>query len=317
MIKAKVTRIESKDIYVITPESIEYRCVLPGRIKKSFNLKKDKLHTLDIVAVGDFVKIEKINDDRAVIESVLPRINYISRKAPKIRGAGIRGQRLEQIIAANVDLFIHVTSVHEPEFNNKFVDRMIVIAESNHVDFVLVINKIDLDHDGKIREWEKLYRNLGYSVIVTSVTENKNLATIKELLNNKTVLFWGQSGVGKSSLLNQIDYRINLKVGDISDYSGKGKHTTVTSRLIRLDNMELIDTPGIRELEPYGIRKEDLGHYFVEFPKYIPECRFNSCTHFHEPGCAVRSAVESEEISVERYESYLNLLQTVEEDIIF
>ncbi len=317
MIEAKVTRIESKDIYVITSENMEYRCVLPGRIKKSFNLKKDKLHTLDIVAVGDLVKIEKVDDDRAVIESVLPRQNYISRKAPKIRGAGIRGQRLEQIIAANVDLFIHVASVTEPDFNNRFVDRMIVIAESNQVDFALLINKIDLAFDDKIRKWEKLYNSLGYNVILTSVTEKKNLFKIKELIKDKTVLFWGQSGVGKSSLLNSIDEQIELKVGDISDYSGKGKHTTVTSRLIRLNNMELIDTPGVRELEPYGIRKEDLGHYFTEFTKYIPECRFNSCTHFHEPGCAVRKAVESEEISFERYESYLNLLQTVEEDIIF
>ncbi len=318
MIKAKVTRIESKDIYVITDKGIEYRCSLPGKFKKKYYLKKDKQKTLDIVAVGDFVLIERITEEQGKIVEIEERKNYISRKAPKIKGGGKRGERFEQIIAANIDLFIHVTSIFEPQFNNRFVDRMIVIAESNHTDFALIINKIDLADENEYTKWEKLYTFLGYRVILTSVEENRNITEVKELINGKTTLLWGGSGVGKSSIINKIDSRINLKVGEISNFSGKGKHTTVTSRLIRLnDNTEIIDTPGVRELEPFGIRKNDLGHYFVEFGEFIPECRYNSCTHFHEPDCAVRLAVENGEISSVRYESYLNLLQTIEDDIIF
>ncbi len=318
MIKAKVVRIESKDIYVLTEKSKELRCSLPGKFKKKYNLKKDKLRTLDIVAVGDYVEVELSTEEHGIIKKIGDRVNYISRKAPRIRGSGIRGGRLEQIIAANVDLFIHVASIHEPEFNNRFVDRMIVIAESSNVEFALLINKIDLAEPAEYQKWEKLYSDLGYKVILTSAEEQMNIDAVKDLIAGKTTLLWGQSGVGKSSIANEIDTRINLKIGEISDFSGKGKHTTVTSRLIRLkNNTEIIDTPGVRELEPFGIKKEDLGHYFVEFGDFIPECKFNSCTHFHEPGCAVRAAVENGKITEERYESYLNLLQTIEDDIIF
>ncbi len=318
MIKGKAVRIESKDIYVLTEKNKELRCSLPGKFKKKYNLKKDKLRTLDIVAVGDYVEVELAAADHGIIKKIEERRNYISRKAPRIKGSGIRGGRLEQIIAANLDLFIHVASINEPEFNNRFVDRMIVIAESSNVEFALLINKIDLAEPVEYQKWEKLYNKLGYKVILTSAEEKMNIDAVKDLIAGKTTLLWGQSGVGKSSIANEIEPRINLKVGEISDFSGKGKHTTVTSRLIRLENnTEIIDTPGVRELEPFGIKKEDLGHYFVEFGDFIPECKFNSCTHFHEPGCAVRSAVESGEITAERYESYLNLLQTVEEDIIF
>ncbi len=318
MIKGKVARIESKDIYVLTKDNREYRCSLPGKFKNIYNLKKDKLRALDIVAVGDFVEVELSPDGHGTIQKIGERQNYISRKAPRIRGSGIRGGRLEQVIAANVDLFIHVTAIHEPEFNNRFVDRMIVIAESSKVEFALIINKIDLANEEEIKKWEKLYSELGYRVITTSVEQAENIEIDKELISDKTTLLWGQSGVGKSSIINAIAPNINLKVGEISDFSGKGRHTTVTSRLIRLENAtEIIDTPGVRELEPFGIRKEDLGHYFVEFAEFIPECKFNSCTHFHEPACAVRKALADGKITHERYESYLNLLQTVEEDIIF
>ncbi len=318
MIKAKVVRIESKDIYVLTEKNKELRCSLPGKFKKKYNLKKDKLRTLDIVAVGDYVEVELSTEKHGIIKKIGERVNYISRKAPRIRGSGIRGGRLEQIIAANVDLFIHVASIHEPEFNNRFVDRMIVIAESSNVEFALLINKIDLADPAEYQKWEELYSDLGYKVVLTSAEEKMNINAVKDLIAGKTTLLWGQSGVGKSSIANEIDPRINLKIGEISDFSGKGKHTTVTSRLIRLkNNTEIIDTPGVRELEPFGIKKEDLGHYFVEFGDFIPECKFNSCTHFHEPGCAVRAAVENGKITEERYESYLNLLQTIEDDIIF
>ncbi len=317
MVKGKVVRIESKDVYVLTEKNEEIRCIVPGRIKKQFLLKKDKLKTLDIVAVGDFVEFEIKNtggEITGVIEKIEERKNYVSRKAPKIRGRGIKGERLEQTVAANVDMLAIVASAKSPQFNNRFVDRMLVISESSDVEPLIIINKIDLDKEKTYLKWKTLYEEIGYNVIEASATERINIDEILSSLKNKTTIFWGRSGVGKSSMLNALFPGLNLKVGEISDYSDKGKHTTVTSRLIKIsDEYEVIDTPGVREIEPYGITKEDLGHYFIEFRNYIPDCRFNSCTHYHEPDCAVRDAVEKKEISAERYQSYINLLLTVEE----
>ena len=138
------------------------------------------------------------------------------------------------------------------------------------------------------------------------------------MLSGKKSLFWGQSGVGKSSILNKIFPDLKLKIGDVSHYTSKGIHTTVTSRMIPLDkNTFIIDTPGIREIDPYGIKKEDLSHYFIEFEKFAGQCKFNTCTHQHEPGCKVIDAVKKELISTERYDSYLRILKTIEEDLNF
>ena len=141
---------------------------------------------------------------------------------------------------------------------------------------------------------------------------------LKNILPNKFTLFWGQSGVGKSTLLNILFPQLNLKVGDTSESTGKGVHTTVTSVMIPLDeNTFVIDTPGVREIDPYGIKKEDLSHYFPDFEDYLSNCKFNTCTHFHEPGCGVIDAVENSEIAFERYDSYLRILNTIEEDLHF
>ncbi len=316
MEKGRVVRIESKDVYVVTQSGETVRCVVPGKIKKKFLLKKNKLKTLDIVAVGDYVSFE-IKNERGekigVIEEIEERKNYVSRKAPKIRGRGEKGKRLEQTVAANVDKLVIVSSIKMPEFNNRFVDRMLVIAESSNVEPLIVINKTDLDENAEHKKWLDLYESAGYAVIPVSAAKKINIEKVRAETENGTSIFWGRSGVGKSSLLNAL-FGLNLKIGEISDFSNKGKHTTVTSVLIKIDEKtSVIDTPGVREIEPYGITKESLGHYFAEFAEFIPQCKFNSCTHFHEPGCAVRKAVEEGKISSERYRSYLNLLQTVEE----
>ena len=141
---------------------------------------------------------------------------------------------------------------------------------------------------------------------------------MKNSLKGKINLFCGTSGVGKSSILNSLYPNLDLKVGDISSSSGKGKHTTVSAVLQHIDDETVvIDTPGIREFAPYGIEKQDLAHYFIEFLPYINNCKFNTCTHFHEPGCAVVQAVEEEEVDIQRYYSYLNLLETIEDDVIY
>ncbi len=257
-------------------------------------------------------------DSSGVIEKILPRKNYISRKAPKIKGAGKRGERLEQVVAANIDNLVIVSSAQSPKFNNRLIDRLIVTGESSHLSVIIVINKIDLDESNEINIWSNLYEQIGYRVFSTSVKELIGLADLKKALHGTSSLIWGQSGVGKSSLINEMYPGINLKIGEISNFTSKGKHTTVTSIMKKIErDTFIIDTPGIREIDPYGIRKEDLGHYFIEFLAYQESCRFNTCTHYHEPGCAVISAVEEGKISGERYRSYLNILETVEDDMNF
>jgi ribosome biogenesis GTPase len=295
-----------------------FRCTLRGKFKLDYKLKKDKLYKTDIAVTGDFVEFELNKDKTGVIHKVYERKNYISRKAPKIKGAGYRGERLEQIIASNLDKLFIISSFGEPPFNNKVIDRLLVISESSSISAVIVINKSDLDTNHISSYWINLYSSAGYEIIKTSAKTGEGLDALKDKIIGYTSLFWGQSGVGKSSLLNILFPQLNFAIGAISSYSEKGTHTTVTSSMIKIKNTTyIIDTPGIREIDPYGIRKEDLGHYFKDFSEYINSCRFNTCTHHHEPGCAVIAAVESDKIPIERYDSYLRILETVEEDIIF
>lgn len=294
------------------------RCNLRGKIKREFSLKKDKQYKLDLASVGDIVDIDLNEDGTGSIKNVHERKNYISRKAPRIKGASYRGERLEQVIASNIDNLIIVSSVDMPLFNNRFVDRIIVAGESSHINPVVVINKIDLDENGFIEPWVELYQSIGYEVYLTSVINGDGIENIREHLSGKSNLFWGQSGVGKSSILNSLYPTLDLQIGEVSVSSAKGRHTTVTSRMIDVgDSTFVVDTPGIREIDPYGIKKEDLGHYYIEFAEYSNDCKFNTCTHNHEPGCAVVKAVEDDLISIERYESYMNLLDTIEDDMLF
>lgn len=264
------------------------------------------------------MKFELNKDGSGVIEEIIPRRNHISRKAPRIKGASTRGERLEQKIAANIDNLVIVSSCQNPKFNNRAIDRFLVTGESSHINCVIIINKIDLDREGEYEDYSELYRSIGYEIVESSVKENIGAEQLHKVFDGKTNLVWGQSGVGKSSLLNWIYPHLKLKTGEISDFSSKGKHTTVTSILnVINENTRVIDTPGIREIDPYGIREEDLGHFFKDFEEYINECKFNTCTHQHEPGCAVIKAVEDELINPERYVSYLNILESIEDDMNF
>lgn len=253
-----------------------------------------------------------------VINAIEERKNYLSRKAGKGRGALKRGGRLEQVIASNIDNLFIVTSINSPKFNHRFIDRVIVSAESSNINVKIVINKVDLDDRNISKEWEQFYTDIGYKVFTISAIENIGVDEIKNLLDGKVNIFWGQSGVGKSTLLNTMFPHLDFEVGEVSESSQKGMHTTVTGIMKEVsDNTFIIDTPGIREIDPYGLKEEDVCHYFKEFLPYIHECKFNTCIHKHEPGCAVVEAVENEQISYERYESYLNLLNTIEEDMIY
>jgi ribosome biogenesis GTPase len=296
----------------------EILCSLRGKFKKDYEMKKDKLFFTDFIAVGDYVEFEMNKDLTGVITKIDKRRNHLSRKLPKVRGASYRGERLEQVVAANIDNVIIITSVTSPEFNNRVLDRFLAAAESSNLKVIIVMNKIDLDESVISAEWKNLYEGIGYKFILTSAETNVGISSLKEELRDAKNLFWGHSGVGKSSLLNKIYPELNLKIGEISQFSSKGTHTTVTSVMIKVAaNTFIIDTPGIREIDPYGIRKSDLGHYFIEFGNYINSCKFNTCTHHHEPGCAVIEAVKNNLISSERYDSYLRILDTIEDDLNF
>ena len=281
-------------------------------------MKKDKLFFTDFITVGDNVDFEVNKDGSGVITKIEERINHLSRKLPKVRGASYRGERLEQVFAANIDNVVIITSVHQPEFNNRVLDRFMVAAESSHLNIIIVINKIDLDESSIANKWLALYNSIGYKIILTSVKTNDGISSLKKEITGARNLFWGHSGVGKSSLLNKLYPELNLRIGEVSLFSSKGTHTTVTSLLKKVElDTYIIDTPGIKEIDPYGIQKADLGHYFIEFTNYINNCKFNTCTHHHEPGCEVIKAVESNLISEDRYDSYLRILDTIEDDIYF
>lgn len=225
---------------------------------------------------------------------------------------------MEQVVASNIDNVVIVTSVLFPDFNNRVLDRFLVAAESSYLKIIIVLNKIDLGDSEISHKWEKLYKGLGYKFILTSIETNEGIASLKNEIREARNLFWGHSGVGKSSLLNKMYPELKLRIGEVSQFSSKGTHTTVTSVLIKVEkNTFIIDTPGIREIDPYGIRKADLGHYFIEFGDYINKCKFSTCTHHHEPGCEVTNAVNDGLIAEERYDSYLRILDTIEDDINF
>jgi ribosome biogenesis GTPase len=284
-------------------------------LKLEAEWKKEKLLYTDLIVVGDYVEFELNEDGTGVIEKIPERKNYLSRKAPFIKGVSEKGKRFEQIIAANIDYTFCVVSIDKPKFNNRALDRMLVTAESCETTPIIVINKYDLVKKKKRDFWYELYTTLGYKVIRSSTVTSQGIDEIKELIKGKTSVFIGHSGVGKSSILNQLDPRINQKVGEVSEVWNKGRHTTVTARLFKLDeNTFVIDTPGVREIEPYGLTREDITHYFREIAIVARDCKFNSCTHTHEPDCAVKKAVEEEIIPYERYESYLRLVETLDEE---
>lgn len=211
-----------------------------------------------------------------------------------------------------------IGSILDPKFNNKSIDRIIVAGESAKLNVIIVINKSDLSQDEEIDAWSELYSEIGYKTVKCSTMTSEGLEEIRDLMKGKKNILWGHSGVGKSSILNALYPSLNLKTGEISNFNQKGKHTTVTSLLVEAEEgTYVIDTPGIREIDPYGLTKESLGHYFIEFQPFLENCRFNTCTHYHEPGCAVVKAAEEEKIPIERYESYLSILETVEEDMVY
>lgn len=265
-------------------------------------LKSMAIDGRNVVAVGDRVWFRPPDDERGeegFIERVESREGVITR--------GYRGRR--HVLAANVDAVMIVSAFAEPELKPNLIDRYLVAAELGGVRPVIVLNKADLV-DVSLFQWViGLYSQLGYETIATSATDGAGLDRLRALFNEGVTAISGQSGVGKSSLLNAIQPGLDLKVGEVSEWTFKGRHTTTTAELIHLDlGGFVIDTPGLRQFELWDVAPGELEAYFVEFRPYIPLCRFPDCSHTHENHCAVKEAVYWGQIHAGRYDSYLKLL---------
>ncbi|MBF8961913.1 ribosome small subunit-dependent GTPase A [Pontibacter sp. FD36] len=276
-----------------------------ARLRGKFKLKGMKVS--NPLAVGDRVEfdVETTGEDTAVIHKIEDRENYIIRKSThKAEHA--------HIIAANLDQALLIATLVSPRTSFGFIDRFLVTAEAYGIPTVIVYNKTDL-YDEDMQEYQRqiayLYERIGYKVMAVSAHTNEGIDELKELLHGKTSLFSGHSGVGKSTLINLIVPDLDLKTSEISGFSDKGVHTTTFAEMFEIDpETFIIDTPGIKELGIVDIPKQELGHFFPEMRERLNQCRFNNCTHFNEPGCAVVEAVRKNEIALTRYESYLSIM---------
>lgn len=258
------------------------------------------------VAVGDIVQVEDKGGDAPVVGAIEPRKNYIIRRASNL-------SKEFQIIAANLDQAVLVATLTNPETSTTFIDRFLATAEAYQVPAVLCFNKVDLldneDMRHQLTELETLYRYIGYTVISMSARTGDGAEALREQLSGKMSLLSGNSGVGKSSIINLLVPDANVRVGDVSHTHHKGMHTTTFSELLDLPGGgSIIDTPGVKAFGTIDFERAQVAHYFPEIFRISNDCRFNNCTHTHEPGCAVRDAVESGEIALSRYTSYLSIL---------
>lgn len=289
--------------YVVkTEDGKEYPC----RIKGNFRIKG--IRTTNPVAVGDIVKIEHASDDAYYIKEIEQRRNYIIRRASNL-------SKESHILAANLDQAILVASIFNPETPTTFIDRFLSTAEAYSVQAIIVFNKSDL-WTTEIKEFaeelKRMYEEIGYLVVFTSAQDGTGIEELKKLTKDKITLLAGNSGVGKSSLINALVPGLSLKTGDVSDTHHTGTHTTTFSEMISLpDGGELIDIPGVKGFGMIEYSPIEVGHYFPEIFKKSAECRYGDCRHIGEPGCAVQEAVENGEISPTRFASYLSILEEV------
>ena len=289
-----VIRAQSGFLAVET-EAGEITCRLRGRLKKGDTEG-------DIVAVGDRVTIEDLGDGTGTIIDVHERRAAFSRVRTGIK------RDFRQIILANPDQLVIVFACAHPEPHLRMLDRFLVIAEKQEIHPLIVANKLDLVQVETARETFGIYSNLGYDVIYTSAKTGEGVPELRQALQGKISALAGPSGVGKSSLLNVVQPELGLHVREVSETTSKGRHTTQVRELFPLEvGGYVADTPGIRSLALWDTEPEELDAYFVELRDLVPHCQFSDCTHTHEPGCAVRKAVEEGTVSTERYTSYLRL----------
>jgi len=279
-----------------------------ARIKGKFRLAEGK--NTNPVAVGDHVLFDiDIEGNSTVIHKLLPRKNYIIRKPSNL-------SRQEHVIAANLDMVLILATLALPRTSQGFIDRILVTAEAYQIPAVIAFNKVDLYDDELARQSKamcEMYEGLGYHCIEISVKKAVHFEEVLELIDHKTTLITGHSGVGKTTLLNSLIPGMTQKTGAISEYSAKGKHTTTFAEMHKVnDDTFVIDTPGIKDFGLIDMAREEVSHYFPEMQKLLGNCRFTNCLHINEPGCAVLEALEKGQIYKSRYKSYLSIIE--EED---
>lgn len=299
----RVMRIVAGTYHVEVEGEEVLECSLRGRVKQKSE---------EQVSVGDLIRVERLDDGSCRIANLLPRHSALSRH-------GV-ARRREQVIVANVDQVVTVAAFTSPSPDFSMIDRLLALAELNELDGLLVLNKADLavsaddDGPGPLPAEFEPYRAAGYDVLVTSAKRHWGLEELRERLTDRVTVFSGPSGVGKSSLLNSLMPGLELRVGDVGQKRGRGRHTTVAAALYPFRGGGYVaDTPGLQYLALWEVPSRALGHSFPEFRDPSGECRFADCLHRAEPGCAVREAVESGAIAPGRYESYRALLREAEE----
>ncbi|MCF6296314.1 MAG: ribosome small subunit-dependent GTPase A [Flavobacteriaceae bacterium] len=284
-----------------------YEC----RIKGKFRLKGIK--STNPIAVGDYVDFEletKNNNVTGVIHNIRERKNYIVRKSVKL-------SKQTHIIAANIDQVFLLITINNPPTFTSFIDRFLVTAEAYSIKTVLLFNKIDTYDDDTLLEVKylaALYRKIGYDCIGVSAKTGKNIDKVKQLMKEKVSMFAGHSGVGKSTLINIIEPNLDLKTKEISSQHSQGQHTTTFAEMFDLSfGAKIIDTPGIKGFGVVDMDKEEVGDYFPEFFKLKQDCKFYNCLHVKEPKCAVKKALENDEVAYSRYKSYLQIIEGEDE----
>ena len=275
-------------------------------------VKLDNITSTNPIAVGDWVTYEMEDEQRGtvMITEILDRNNYVARQSP-------HNKRQKHIIASNIDQSILLVTLKAPKTSQGFIDRFLISCELYHIPAIIVFNKADIYGPKEMKVYEQMkqmYSQVGYQVYLISIEQKQSLDALQALLQNKITLLSGHSGVGKSSFINYLFPELDINTQEVSDWSGKGLHTTTFAQMYDLPKGgAVIDTPGMRELALVNIEKEELAQYFPEMRSVMNDCQFNNCQHINEPGCAVKAAVEKGTISEARFYSYIDLWHTMQE----
>jgi len=295
--------------YIVRDEQgIYWNARVKGKLKID-----EEISSTNPIAVGDVVafNVEEEATKTGIVTGVEPRHNYIVRVSPHNRNQ-------KHIVASNLDLALVMATIAEPRTSNGFIDRFLVTAEAYHIPVIIVVNKIDLlkeKHRVQLEHWQNMYETAGYEVYPVIALQHDSLLALEKRLSGKTTLFSGHSGVGKSTLINQLIPDLELRTQEVSGWSGKGQHTTTFAEMFDAPGGgKIIDTPGVKEFGLIDMEQDELSHYFPEMRKLLNNCKFNNCLHLNEPGCAIKEAVANGTIDADRYISYATILETIKKE---